>query len=194
MVLGGLWHGAGWGFLLWGMLHGGYLCINHFWRFLLNKLGIVAKGRVYHTLCILLTFFAVVLAWVPFRATSLDGALAFYKGMAGLNGIVIPDSYGHYFAGFSQTLASFGISFGVTPFFSGFYEVIGLTVLLVVVWFMPNSNEFTAKIIKDFSANAQTMTLWQRRRTIVNGLVVGGALAMGLISISELSEFLYFQF
>ncbi len=33
MLLGGLWHGAGWTFIVWGGLHGLYLCINHFWRY-----------------------------------------------------------------------------------------------------------------------------------------------------------------
>src|SRR5215208_4014345 len=40
MLLGGLWHGAGWTFVLWGGLHGAYLVVNHLWRELKTRLGL----------------------------------------------------------------------------------------------------------------------------------------------------------
>jgi D-alanyl-lipoteichoic acid acyltransferase DltB (MBOAT superfamily) len=69
MVLGGMWHGAGWTFLLWGALHGFYLFICHLWQHLLPRLrlGRFAGGAV--------TLLCVVFAWVPFRATSLPAAI-----------------------------------------------------------------------------------------------------------------------
>ena len=63
MVIIGLWHGAGWTFVLWGALHGFYLMINHGWRRVQIKIPtFVSRGG---------TFLAVVVAWVFFRAESI---------------------------------------------------------------------------------------------------------------------------
>ncbi len=74
MILGGLWHGAGWTYLAWGYLHGCYLIINHAWKKLLPKNQLLTKisGTLpYALFSLLLTQIAVVVAWVYFRADSL---------------------------------------------------------------------------------------------------------------------------
>src|SRR3979490_2002928 len=66
MLRGGLWHGAAWNFVIWGGLHGIYLCINHLWRAWRGdaaRASMLVKG-----LCWAVTFFAVVIAWGFFRA------------------------------------------------------------------------------------------------------------------------------
>jgi D-alanyl-lipoteichoic acid acyltransferase DltB (MBOAT superfamily) len=85
MLLGGLWHGAALRFVLWGALHGGYLVV-HRWS---QRVGI----RLPILLSRLLTIFCVVIAWVPFRATSFAATGDFYRGLFGLNGIAIPSLY-----------------------------------------------------------------------------------------------------
>ncbi len=87
MLLGGFWHGASWNFIIWGGLHGSYLVINHFWRASpAGKLvAAVLPGWLHAALSWSLTMLAVVVAWVFFRAQSLDGALAMLAAMAGLN-------------------------------------------------------------------------------------------------------------
>ncbi len=74
MVLGGLWHGAGWQFVLWGALHGGLLAGLLVWRR-------VSPVRLPRGVSWLLTLTLVMLAWVPFRATSLEHAFALYAGL-----------------------------------------------------------------------------------------------------------------
>jgi D-alanyl-lipoteichoic acid acyltransferase DltB (MBOAT superfamily) len=72
MLLGGLWHGAAWNFVIWGGLHGIYLCINHLWRAWRGDDGqasMLAKGLSWTV-----TFFAVVIAWVFFRAKTATAA------------------------------------------------------------------------------------------------------------------------
>lgn len=78
MLLGGLWHGANWTFVIWGALHGLYLSINHLW----------AKGgrRLPGGLGWALTFVCVNAAWVFFRAANFTRARQIFAGMAGLNG------------------------------------------------------------------------------------------------------------
>lgn len=85
MVLGGLWHGAAWTFVIWGTLHGLYLVINHGWRWFAQKAGLVGKGGFpARALGWLLTMLGVLVAWVFFRATSVEGALSMLKAMAGI--------------------------------------------------------------------------------------------------------------
>ncbi|MBN8925518.1 MAG: acyltransferase [Rhodospirillales bacterium 69-11] len=82
MLLGGLWHGAAWTFVLWGGLHGAFLVIHAAWRrrgWCLPRLPAQA-----------LTLLAVTLAWVPFRADGMAATWAMLRGMAGANGIALP--------------------------------------------------------------------------------------------------------
>lgn len=85
MLLGGLWHGAGWTFVIWGALHGAYLVINNLWREIVAErflrwipgwLGTLTGGA--------LTFVAVVTAWVVFRAENMTQALVILKAMFGI--------------------------------------------------------------------------------------------------------------
>ena len=74
MALGGLWHGAGWTFVLWGILHGAYLAINQFWWFITGASDDNqgrSSGLVYRWLGRTLTLFAVTLSWTLFRAGSM---------------------------------------------------------------------------------------------------------------------------
>jgi alginate O-acetyltransferase complex protein AlgI len=69
MVLGGLWHGAAWGFVLWGALHGAALTVQH---------ALQGRGpRLPSVVGWALTFAFVCLAWIPFRAADLPTAWAF---------------------------------------------------------------------------------------------------------------------
>jgi D-alanyl-lipoteichoic acid acyltransferase DltB (MBOAT superfamily) len=74
MLLGGLWHGAGWQFILWGGLHGAMLVLSHTWSRLV-------PWRIPRAPAVILTLVAVMLAWIPFRAESLATALHMYAGL-----------------------------------------------------------------------------------------------------------------
>ncbi|WP_331712952.1 MBOAT family O-acyltransferase [Legionella waltersii] len=75
MLIGGLWHGAAWTFIVWGALHGIYLVINHFWKYF--KSGYFSSlinfnSAWYKILAQGVTFFAVMVGWVYFRADSIS--------------------------------------------------------------------------------------------------------------------------
>jgi len=74
MLLGGLWHGAKWTFLIWGGLHGGVQVIETLWR----KAGLPGLPRL---LAIVLTFHIVTLGWIFFRAETFQAAIAYLGGM-----------------------------------------------------------------------------------------------------------------
>jgi alginate O-acetyltransferase complex protein AlgI len=80
MVLGGLWHGASWNFIIWGALHGAGLAVNHAIHDLSNNR---LRGRLHWLIGFLLTQIFVVIAWVPFRATTLASTLQLWASMIG---------------------------------------------------------------------------------------------------------------
>ena len=84
MLLGGLWHGAAWTFVLWGALHGVYLAINHFWNAKVRRHR--PAGMLARLIGWFITFVAVVVAWVVFRADGMHTAIEIYRSMLGLNG------------------------------------------------------------------------------------------------------------
>ena len=71
MLLGGLWHGAGMNFVLWGGLHGAALCVHKVWMRRRNRGGF---GRIGQVLSVAATFVFVCLCWVFFRAESFSTA------------------------------------------------------------------------------------------------------------------------
>ncbi len=75
MALGGLWHGAGWTFVAWGVAHGLGLCAGVLWR--------RAELPFPPLLGWALTFLFVILCWVLFRATTFEAAMVIYKAMIG---------------------------------------------------------------------------------------------------------------
>ncbi len=78
MLLGGLWHGANWTFVVWGGLHGAALAVNHLWE----KAGI----RLPRAAAWLLTLVFVMAGWVLFRSASFGEAWGILAGMVGANG------------------------------------------------------------------------------------------------------------
>jgi alginate O-acetyltransferase complex protein AlgI len=73
MLLGGLWHGAAWTFIVWGAIHGLGLLVNHAWR----TVGIRLPSFIGRAL----TLIFVVIAWVPFRASTMVSAMSLWRGM-----------------------------------------------------------------------------------------------------------------
>lgn len=113
MFLGGLWHGAGWTFVIWGLLHGTYLIINHAWR-VLPKLTFTTFNSFSTIFWKPLTFIAVVVAWVFFRSENLSSAMQIISSMFS------PD---------------------MTVDNNDLADFIPLSIGLLLVWYAPNSNE-----------------------------------------------------
>jgi alginate O-acetyltransferase complex protein AlgI len=80
MFLGGFWHGAGWTFILWGLLHGCLLVLNGLYR---DHIGIAVPKPI----AIAFTFLCVMLGWVLFRSTDVNMAMIWYRAILGWNGI-----------------------------------------------------------------------------------------------------------
>ena len=199
MVLGGLWHGAGWTYVLWGGLHGVYLVINHGWRSLRRSLGQNPQeplSRPMHVLAVLITFLAVVAAWVVFRADNISSATNILKGMAGINGFVIPDAWLNNWGVLGLWLTTHG--YATAPF--SYPLIVGgavnwIWISLVIVWFAPNTQQIMAKYqpALDMPESIESKRLlWRPSYSWLASCVLASVIA--ILSISELSEFIYFQF
>lgn len=101
MILAALWHGAGWGFLLWGGLHGVSLCIEK-----LSRWNIwVEKNRFTRILGWVVTFHVVCFGWIFFRCHSLENTIAMFNTMFSMKGWEhIPEIVQHYLFPFSLML------------------------------------------------------------------------------------------
>ena len=175
MLLGGLWHGAGWTFLAWGALHGIYLMLNHGWRALgLGRFG----GSTWSRLAAwTLTFLAVVVAWVFFRAPDLPTACHVLAGMLGLHGFV-------------PTQAVPVRQVGV------------LLVLMAMALVCPNIRQIMAREELVIAAFRQHGEIWSAfpslplhwRPTAVWAAASFALFVISLLEMTHVSQFLYFQF
>ena len=192
MLLGGLWHGAAWTFVLWGAIHGLYLLVNHWFR---HARGAQPAGksptRLAGTASWALTFAAVVVAWVPFRSADLPSALSMIESMAGMHG------YAAAAAGAPQSATMFPNQ--LADWSSGL-AWIGTTCLIAFA--LPNTMEFASRFrpaLMDDSLLKSYGPLRARlewRPTVAWSAVAGTVLALGAmgVGLQGSSPFLYFQF
>ncbi|WP_343731636.1 MBOAT family protein [Duganella sp.] len=173
MLLGGLWHGAGWTFVLWGALHGIYLVLHQVWQAVAGAAMPRWWGRC-------LTILAVMLAWVVFRAPDVATAVEVLQGMAGLNGVSLPHG--------AARLAAPLDALGWHPAFDGIRwidfsgpAIPALLLAMVLALFAPNTQEILDQPLRWSPAK------W---RSAVMALLFLGC----LFNMNRVSEFLYFQF
>jgi D-alanyl-lipoteichoic acid acyltransferase DltB (MBOAT superfamily) len=186
LFLAGVWHGAGLQFIIFGLLHAVYLCINHAWRLYrgLKKAPPLASGTVstrslpaYSSSAgsCLLTFAAVLLAQVFFRANGVHDALAMLAGLAGRHHLVSP--------------------LGFHPSRNTVFEI---AAGFVIVWCFPNTQQILANFKPALEVTgadrkpALISYLW--RPNAAWGLALGVILFIAVVRMQDPSSFLYFQF
>jgi alginate O-acetyltransferase complex protein AlgI len=177
MLLGGLWHGAGWTFIIWGALHGLFLCVNHAWFGLRKKMAWAAMPK---PVAIALTFVAVLVGWVFFRAHDFESAGRLLASMFGLHG------FGGWPDKANRVIQS--------------AEPLKLIPVLIGVWLLPNTQEIFARYRPALRVSGApypaggTRRWWQWRPTkAFAAATVLLAIATGL-QFDKVSEFIYFQF
>ena len=197
MLLGGLWHGAGWTFVIWGGLHGTYLCINHLWHAVRPRLGLGTDigHPLTHGLARALTLLCVIIAWVPFRAESFETTAIVLSGMAGLNGFVLPPALSGVFPA-----GLFSVSFGPLPYFTFFKQDLLIVVLLAMALYLPNTQQWLGRYrpaIGRWSLAARSPfrhILWRPAPAFTLVVAVFAAVSFVFMLVGKPSEFLYFQF
>jgi len=194
MALAGIWHGAGWQYLIYGVLHAAYLTVNHAyraWRAASASTPAVPAGvaatRLRHAGNVLLTFVAALVAFAFFRAHGVGDALALLQGMAGLHGFASPDWPAWGAAGMS--------------FASWLHLVAGRSMLammivamLLIVWCTPNSHQLMGRFSPALERAAEGVRTPTWRPSLRWTLAMLGMLVFCVAQLHSEVRFLYFQF
>lgn len=196
MLLGGLWHGAGWTFVIWGGLHGLYLMINHAWQRVRRRLGhdLDRSSGWHRALSTLLTFVAVVVGWVYFRAADVDAAHHMLRSMATVQGFQVSGFYAEVIRG-----SALGRAAGLTawPASAEALLAFALAVVAGLTFLAPNTQEIMGRYYWQPQGGANppqagTRGLWSPNRRWA--IAISVAAAWALLGLGQVSEFLYFQF
>jgi len=169
----GMWHGANWTFVVFGGMHGLYIVINHLWRKVYplpnNKSKkIQSYKNVKYFVGWLLTFIAVNVAFVMFRADSVSTAIEVYKGMIGLYGFDIGGEFIRWIMALKLEILVIFISF-------------------VIVLITPNCME----VIEFSKVNIQKYEKWIYPIIISCICII---YSLYVVTKDQASPFLYFQF
>lgn len=205
MLLGGLWHGAGWTFILWGALHGIYLITNHGWRFLQDRanrpLATIMAGVAIFSWPI--TFLSVCVGWVIFRAENLDTAFVILNSMSGLNGLTFPAMAELRLGTFADTFKQFGVIFSGTNIVSlEDWREFGIPMIVLaasISFFAPNTQQIFTRYRPALSVYTNDLKNLPRTRFAwtPNFLWTAALAALAvtcLLSLNRVSEFIYFKF
>jgi len=194
--IAGLWHGASWMFVIFGTLHGLGLVINQYWR--------KTKIKINKPLAWFITFNFVNITLIFFRAESIDGAENILSGMAGLQGIVLPETYLPYFnniLNIGDYLVTIGWQFENPEFFYGMKGVVFLTILLLIAIMMPNVQQIMNHYhptLESYHGEIKDINFrWLKWRPTLTWAIFTTSIFIAsifILSIFGKAEFLYFKF
>lgn len=154
-LVSGVWHGAGWNYILWGLLHGAANILNRIFKKPIKKIPIISR---------IATFFFVSITWVFFRAKNVPYALEMLKNMFSFSSFAVSDTIK-----------------GNLSFVPGPWYIIALVLIGIVIYFsmfsknaLERSERFTPKLL--------------------NGVMTIILFVFSVLQLSQVSEFLYFNF
>lgn len=208
MFASGIWHGAGYQFIVWGTLHGCYLVINQIWRKILpvfvsdkNRYEKIAKPAG-----LVITLFLVCFTMLFFRADNLDTGYRMAITMLGFNGISLPEGIFVQLGALKEVLLSLGVTIDST---AGSKIVFGSLLcfsLLFIALFFPNSLDIMRNYkpalgysevksgVFDLILSNRIVNIMILKINSVWGAIIGVLLAVAIMSMQQASEFLYWQF
>jgi hypothetical protein len=210
MLLGGLWHGPNWTFVLWGGAHGVMLALNHAWRALPLSRSFALKTALAQALAVLVTFTAVTLAWVLFRSETLTDAKTMFAFLWPASGDPLgwPSFSGLIRGQFTDLKSALALTEWFKPrelwppvlppdYLAASARPAGLFLLCVALatFTVPN----TYQIFGRFKP-----ALWLPEETEGSGIlraldwrvaiIVAGMFLLSVLRLSHVSPFLYYQF
>lgn len=211
MLLGGFWHGANWTFVVWGGVHGVLLVANHAWRH-----WSISNARIFSTaplrgIFTLLTFIAVTLAWVPFRAENIAQAGRMMDALFGGDGgaVAVIASFRQFWV---HQFADPKLAWDVLAWFKprelwpgtlpenflATYRPVGFFLLGLLVFTLRAPN--TSQLFGRFSPVLNVTDAQLRHPDVIKSLdwkaafVLSAMFVFSVLQLSRVSPFLYFQF
>ena len=188
MFISGLWHGAGYGFIIWGLINGVYLVVNHGWRvYAAHRFrDRAAYARVMKPVGFVVMFIAVTAAMIFFRATTVASAVDLVKGVLGLNGVALPH-------GAAAVAATYGTDIKQAAMW--------VAILLFIALVCPNTLQILAPYEPALGVKpASTAPIIGKLRIPAWGpslpwaVAVSVVAAIAVFTLGGPSEFLYWQF
>ncbi len=188
MLLGGLWHGAGWTFILWGALHGVALALNHAWRALAGR-----SIRLPRPAAWTITFVFILLAWIPFRSPTLQATMQLWQGMA-MGNLVLPATWRSHLGFFADILASHGVFFtSLNMLFVPAKDLPVILLALSIALLLPNTQQIMRRYHTVLESVAgESNFLWHANWRWA--ALTAGLAALCLLCLFEPTTFIYFQF
>ena len=176
MLLGGLWHGAGWTFVLWGGIHGLLLIINNLWLKFRVLIGLDFNRSPWWAswLARLVTFLILTMTWVIFRAENMTLAISMLKSMVGLSSLI--------HEGINK------VKIGEDRLVFYFF----------IIWFMPNTQQFVASALPCWSKSIKcihdTWKVFQWQANHWWAAFLAFLAVLSILELTQVQEFVYFQF
>lgn len=196
MLIGGLWHGANWTFVLWGGIHGAALAANHAFKGLSDRASLRKRTPAWisRPLGWFATMFLVCMAWVLFRSDSPETAFDLYRTLLSGESFSLPRSMMHWLGdGSARTGWRFD---GLSPqgvFANPLYFALGILGLVAVVLFVPNASGILARTESDASGAVRIKTIdWLA--TTSGAIFTAIVFVIGVLALGRVQAFLYFQF
>jgi len=201
MLLGGFWHGAGWKFIIWGGIHGFYLCINHLWRDSgINQCKYILKHSCLYTcFCFVLTFCSINAAWIFFRSDTLAAANEIMRGVIGLNGLNLHPEFFQNDLTYNRLIQLIFLLFQPDLLSDCISMMAWLMILSFITWGGPNTYEILkdykpALHISKFLNKRYSYIPFRWRPSIMWAFMMASIFTISLLFLSSASEFLYFNF
>jgi len=197
MAIAGLWHGAGWTFILWGAGHGAALCLNHLWRrsHPVSASPNTAELRPTPWWGRPLTWFVVAVGWAVFRSSDLTAARLLGESLLGLHGISVPITWAPWVESFAPVVRPRGLfpNIEAAPstllllFLAGWTAILGPRLL---AWMGVTLDDVTS-IPRGLAGELAPSS---SRISYLHILLVSVLFALAIAGLSRSSPFLYFQF
>ncbi len=211
MLLGGLWHGANWTFVVWGAAHGVLLGINHAWNQLQISRRAIFSSAPARALFIGLTFLVVTLAWVPFRADTLAGAVKLMATLfpVGADTATAWKSIEQFWlAQFGDPKQAFNLMAWfkprelwpavLPPAYLATVRPAGFVLMLIAIatFVLPNTQQIFARFNPVMGLpDEQLHHRWSLRCLDWKiAVVISGMFVFSVLQLSRVSPFLYYQF
>jgi hypothetical protein len=186
-LIGGIWHGAGWTFVLWGGMHGSALVAHRLWKLWVGRrteAAPFAKARVFG--CWLTTFLFINAAWVMFRAKSVTCAMHMYTSMCGaqcsinVKDLVVAMWKRSFCGGAPMDLAG-RLGIGAHGINNVSLLLIGMTFVTFGFWKLYDTSSYRERIQPHWACTSLVLALYA-----VSYVLIG--------EIKRIPKFIYFQF
>ncbi|MGE5545652.1 MAG: MBOAT family O-acyltransferase [Solirubrobacterales bacterium] len=196
MFLSGIWHGAGYQFVVFGAMHGVFLVVNHAWRLVRPRFwrDQAHYQRVMAPVGLVMTFVAATTGMTVFHAASMDAAFNMLGGMVGLNGVALPDAIPTRLPEVAAVLSWGGIAFDTSSMTALLELGLWVAALLPIVLFCPNALEIMADYDPAIALGAPKAGRLAWYPSVRWASASAALMAGGVFALNRVSEFLYWQF